>query len=196
MFETVFWLSWMSLTIIHNNFQPHFQIFHVYELSITSLCLRAHSVPSPIRSLNVKNHSQVWSYLCPKCERWSCIECPMCLSSVLYRGASPQPLAYNNTHSTQGCRKYFTLWEPNIIGQTFAFLLLHEFFSTTGNFFCHRKLISSRGNHSIVFIYRWITRLISIESQPIKVVCYCSAWLRLKLNTKIGLHTTHPPQTF
>ena len=27
----------MSLTIIHNDIQPHFQIFYIYELSITSL---------------------------------------------------------------------------------------------------------------------------------------------------------------
>ena len=25
---------------------------------------------------------------------------------------------------------------------------------------------------------------------------FCSAWLKSKLNTKIGLHTHHPPQTF
>ena len=47
MFETISWLSWMSLKIIHNNFQPHSWIFNIYELSITSLCCRAQCASPP-----------------------------------------------------------------------------------------------------------------------------------------------------
>ena len=38
----------MSLTIILNNFQSHFLIFPIYELSITSLCFRAQCAPPPL----------------------------------------------------------------------------------------------------------------------------------------------------
>ena len=37
----------MSLPIKHNNFQSQLQIFHIYELSITSLCSRAQCAPPP-----------------------------------------------------------------------------------------------------------------------------------------------------
>ena len=47
MFETVPWLSWMSLTIKHKHFNPHILIFHIHELSITSLCSRAQCAPLP-----------------------------------------------------------------------------------------------------------------------------------------------------
>ena len=37
MFETFPWLSCISFTIKHNKFEPHFYIFHIYELSMSGV---------------------------------------------------------------------------------------------------------------------------------------------------------------
>ena len=59
MFETVPWLSWMSFTIKHKHFKPYISIFHIYELSITSLCSKPQCAPPPQFGI-FPNFSQIW----------------------------------------------------------------------------------------------------------------------------------------
>ena len=42
------------LTIKHKHFNPHISIFHIYELSITSLCYRAQCAPPPASWKKIK----------------------------------------------------------------------------------------------------------------------------------------------
>ena len=125
--------------------------------------------------------------VCPrKFKIWKRVICQniFLISSLLLPGSILGPFVFSITDTSQGLLKQNALWLHLLSGTgvNYQCSVTHELM----RFRAHRLT----GSHAFIFLDQELS-LVLFHRLSIFVhnFDFCSAWLRLKLNTKIGLHT-------